>query len=229
MRVTLSSAGRGAVRVHVALAAQMLALTALVIFEETRGDRLAARIAAVGGDPRAPGAEEIMGEVTVLALLVLAVPAAWIAAATAYLRWLGGLRPRAVRAWLVPGVNLVAPPFALHAVWAAAGAADDGRRRRWLILLTGWWLSWLTALGVIVVSLLARDAGVTGLGPAAAATTALAAALCAATVREVTYGSRVRRGAGARPLFAPLGGSGAASAPTAATAPGKGRGRIASG
>jgi len=216
MRVALSSTGRCAVRVHVALAAQVLATAALVVFEVTRGDPLAARIAALGGDPRAPGAEEIVGELTVFALLVLAVAATWIAAAAAYLAWLGEVSGRAVRAWLIPGVNLVAPPFALHAAWAAAGPAQ-GRRRPWLVLLVAWWVSWLATIVVTLLSLFLRDAGLTGLGPIAAAVTALAAALCAATVHELTYGPARRRGARLflTPLRRPAGGTAPAAAAAA--------------
>ncbi len=202
MRVALSSAGRSAVRVHVTLAAQVFAMAALVIFEEARGGSLAERIAAVGGDPRAPGAEEIMGEVTLFALLVLAVLATSAAAAVAYLTWLRRVCRNAVWAWAVPGVNLVAPPFALHAAWEAPGPADR-RRRRWLPLLVAWWLSWLTALTMIVVSVVTADEGLTGLTPATVAVTALAAALCAATVREITH-STARRPADTRPFLTPL-------------------------
>ncbi|MEV5408551.1 DUF4328 domain-containing protein [Thermopolyspora sp. NPDC052614] len=202
MRVALSSAGRSAVRVHVALAAQVLAMAALVVFEAARGGPLAERIAAVGGDPRAPGAEKITGEVTLFALLVLAVFATSVAAAVAYLTWLRRVRRNAVWAWVIPGVNLIAPPFALHAAWEATGPAER-RRRWWLPLLAAWWLSWLAALAMIVVSVGTHEEGLTGLNPAAVAVTALAAALCAATVREITYGT-ARRPAATRPFLPPL-------------------------
>jgi len=232
MHVTRSSAGRNAIRVHVALAAQVAATAALVVFEELRGDRLAARIAAIGGDPRAPGADEIMGELTVFALLVLAVAAAWIAAAAAYLSWLSGMRRTAVRAWLIPGVNLVAPPFALHAVYAAGH--PRGRGRPWRMLLAAWWVSWLATVAVTVLSLLLRDAGLTGLGPGTAVVTAVAAALCAATVHELTHGTARRRPFGARLFFTSLRrpaapAVGAPPVATPAAGPGEGRGRLAGG
>ena len=199
-----SVAHRHALRVYAALAAPVLAMAALAIFEETRGGALADRITAIGGDPRAPGAEEIAGEVTVFALLLLAVPAAWAVAAAAYLRWLGEVHRSALRAWLIPVVNLVAPPFALHAAWLETDP-PAGRRRRWLVLLAAWWLSWLAVLATVAASLLTGDDGLTGLGPAAVAVTALAAALCAATVREVTRGGgHPRRSAFTRIAAAPI-------------------------
>ncbi|GGM90722.1 hypothetical protein GCM10010106_42850 [Thermopolyspora flexuosa] len=216
-RATWSSAGRYAVRVYVALAVLVLAMAALVIFEETRGGPLAARIAAIDGDPRAPGAEEITGELTAFALLVLAVAVAWAAAAVTYLRWLGQMRRSALRAWLIPIVNLVAPPFALHAAWREADP-PAGRRHR-PVLLVAWWLSWLAALATVTISLVAGDDGLTGLGPAAVTVTALAAALCAATVREVTRaGVAPRRRPVARIAAAPL----AAPVAPPSTVPGNG-------
>ena len=220
-----TSAGRYAVRVYLALAVLVLAMAALVVFEETRGGPLATRIAAIGGDPRAPGAEEITGELTAFALLVLAVPVAWAAAAVAYLRWLGQVRPGALRAWLIPVVNLVAPPFALHAAWREADP-PAGRRRRRPALIAAWWLSWLAALATVAVSLVADEDGLTGLGPAAVVVTALAAALCAATVREVTRaGAAPRRRPVARIAASPL----AAPVAPPSTAPGNGGSPVAGG
>lgn len=47
-------------------------------------------------------------------------------------------------AWVVPGVNLLAPPLVLAALLRAAG-------RRAAALLAGWWVAWLAAIALAVV------------------------------------------------------------------------------
>jgi hypothetical protein len=75
-------------------------------------------------------------------------------------------------------------------------------------MVTAWWLSWLTALALIVVRLPLTHSsggpGLTGLSVTELAVTALAAALCAATVREVTQLRGARGGAPAGPFLVPL-------------------------
>jgi hypothetical protein len=204
MGLAPSSAARAATWVHAALAAQVVAMAALVIFEETRGRRLAREIAELGGDPRAPGADAVVGSVTLFAVLMLAVAATTVAAAVAYLLWLRRVRGGAIWAWLIPGVNLIVPPFAVHAAWDA-GWPSERRRWRWVAMVTAWWLSWLAALALILVRLpLTHTSGLTGLSVTELAVTALAAALCAATVREVTQLREVRRVATAGPYLMPL-------------------------
>jgi hypothetical protein len=205
MRFASSSAGRSATWVHVALAAQVLAMAALVIFERFEGGRLARELALFGGDPRSPGAEAIVRPVTLFAVLVLAVAATTVAAMAAYLLWLRRVlrkvRGGAVWVWLIPAVNLIAPPFAVHAAWDAAGPPER-RRTRWVMLLASWWISWLTALTLIVVRLLQHSPRqLTGLGVTELAVISLAAALCAATVREITQLRGIRRAAPAWPYL----------------------------
>jgi hypothetical protein len=193
--------GRWALGVYVSLIAQVAALAALVVFEETRGERLARQIAVFGGDPQAPGARAVVGAVTVFALLMMAVVAATLAAAVAYLGWLRGVcqevggktmyerdfGARAVYvAWLIPVVNLVAPPFLVHAAWREAAPGRDAARRT--VLVAAWWLSWLVALWLILVRLPLHhaDPGLTGLGLTELTGVAVAALLCALTVRGLT-------------------------------------------
>jgi hypothetical protein len=200
--------GRSALGVYVSLAAQVATLAALVVFEETRGQRLARQIAVFGGDPAAPGARAVVGAVTVFALLMMALAAATLAAAAAYLSWLRRVcreiaervpyRQRArgddragmvSAALLIPGVNLVAPPFLLNAVWREAARGRDlvGRRAA---LVAAWWLSWLVALWLILVRLplhhSAESPDLTGLGLTELTAVAVAALLCALTVRDLT-------------------------------------------
>ncbi|NYF41897.1 DUF4328 domain-containing protein [Streptosporangium sandarakinum] len=205
---------RPAVAVYALLAAQVLAVACLTAFEETRGRWLARRLAALGGDHHAPPAQAVTGAASVFALLLILVVATTVAAAVAYLSWLVRARrsvapsrsPVApvLAAWLVPVVNLVAPPLMLHRLWRNSRPAGGGGGH-WPVLLAAWWLSWLALSAVVTVRLLAGggdDAGLTGLGPAELAGVAACAVLCAATVREVTRAQdpdvRRRRLTGAR-------------------------------
>ncbi|MFC3978560.1 MULTISPECIES: DUF4328 domain-containing protein [Streptosporangium] len=190
---------RSALVVHVTLAAQVLTVAALVVFEHVRGRRLAREISALGGDPHAPGAQAVVGAVTVFAVLVMLVAVATVAGAAAYLTWLVQARQNAalswtpalpvLAAWLVPGVNLVLPPLLVHRLWRASRPPAD-RRPRWVALLAAWWLSWLATLAVAVIRLPFGaphgNSDLTGLGLADLTVVALGALLCAATVRQVT-------------------------------------------
>lgn len=196
MRFTPSPPIRAAFAVYVTLVAQLASLAGLVIFEQARGRRLATQVAALGGDPRAAGAEAVVGAVTVFAVLMMLVVGTTLAAAGAYLTWL--VRARQINsrsapagpvlwAWLVPGVNLVMPVRLADEVWRNAKPPFD-RRGRWLLLLGAWWVSWLATLGLIAERLLLDDrAGdLTGIGVTELAVATVAALLCAATVREIT-------------------------------------------
>ncbi|GHH66569.1 hypothetical protein GCM10017673_12290 [Streptosporangium violaceochromogenes] len=214
MRFIPSLPRRSATAVHVTLGAQVLAIAALTVFERVRGRRLAREISALGGDPHAPGAHAVVGAVTVFALLMMIVAVTVIASVTAYLTWLIRARRNAAHpeapawpvlvAWLVPGVNLVAPPLLLYRLWWSS-RPPAGRHDRWVTLLTVWWLSWLTTLALVLVRLpldtAPQDADLTGLGPIELVSVALSALLCAATVREIAgvqaAGARQGRGAGA--------------------------------
>ncbi len=202
-----AAAGRPALWVHVTLAGQVLAMAALVLFERLEGGRLARELARFGGDPGSPGAAAVVRPVTLFAVLVLAVAATTAGAATAYLRWLSRALPgrrAAVWVWLVPVVNLIAPPFALHAAWDTAGPAER-RRKRWLVILIAWWASWLAALALVLARLFAHAPDrLTGLGVTELAVTALAAALCSATVREIGRVRVLRRLAPTGPYLVPL-------------------------
>ncbi|TQS10706.1 DUF4328 domain-containing protein [Microbispora sp. SCL1-1] len=209
MRSRSSALNRAAAGVYAALAAQVVSVTALAVFEETRGRRLAAQIAAFGGDPASPAARTVSGAATAFAVLVLLAIGATVACAAAYLSWLRlvrqGTPPVALAAaCLVPGVNLVVPPFLADLAWREGPAGRPrrnggimrsgdpargepygaGDRTRWLVVLACWWMSWLAALGLVFAGP-ARD-GLTGLGTAQAAAIAVAALLCASAVREVT-------------------------------------------
>ncbi|MEU7002474.1 DUF4328 domain-containing protein [Nonomuraea sp. NPDC046570] len=197
MRFTPSPPKRPATAaVYLTLAAQLAAMTALVLFEEVRGRRLAAEIASLGGDPRSPGAEALVGAVTLFAVLMMLLVGTTVAASAAYLTWLVRVRQANSRTataapvaagWLIPGVNLIAPALLVDEVWRGAQPPLD-RRHRWLALLGAWWLSWLTALSLVVVRL-PLDAGageLTGLSGVELAATTVAALLCALTVREIT-------------------------------------------
>lgn len=150
MRFVSSLPRRSATAVHVALGVQVLATAALAMFEQARGRRLAREISALGGDPHAPGAQAVVGAVTVFAVLMMIITVTLIATAAAYLTWLIQARQNATRpgasalptlaAWLVPGVNLVVPPVLLYRLWWASRPPAD-RHGRWVALLAAWWLS----------------------------------------------------------------------------------------
>ncbi|WP_245690775.1 DUF4328 domain-containing protein [Sinosporangium album] len=176
-----------------------MSLTALVVFEQVRGRELAQQINALGGDLRSAPAQTLLGAMTVFAVLMLAVAVTTLGAMATYLTWLvrarqanNPLAPAAgatIAAWAVPMVNLVAPPVLLDRVWRGARPSQD-RRARWLVLVAAWWMTLLAALTLTFVRLPLLPAsgsiGLTGLGPVEVAVTALAALLCAVTVREVT-------------------------------------------
>ncbi len=109
---------KAASAVYVTLAAQVVSLGALVLFERVRGRELATQLAAFGGRPQGADAEALVGAVTVFAVLMMLTTAATVAAAAAYVTWLVRARqandpsaPSAAvaGAWLIPGVNLVGP------------------------------------------------------------------------------------------------------------------------
>ncbi|MFB9530461.1 DUF4328 domain-containing protein [Nonomuraea roseola] len=171
-------------------------MTALVAFEEIRGRRLAAEIVIMGGDPRAPGAEAVVGAVTLFAVLMLAAVTTTFAAGAAYLTWLVRARRAnkaanpsgpVLAAWLLPGINLIAPVMLVDEVWRGARPPFD-RRGRWLALVGAWWLSWLTAVALVAIRLPLRDStgDLTGLSGLELGAAAVAALLCACTVREIT-------------------------------------------
>ena len=197
MRSAWSPVSRSATVVYTALAALVVAVAGLAVFEETRGHRLARRFAAIGGDPTAPGAHQLLGEVTVFALLVIAVAVSAAGAGAALLAWLRRVRPGTpavalAAVWLLPVVNLVAPPFLMDRAWRDAAA--DGRpghpgragRAGWLVLLGCWWLSWLAALAVVFFRPARVDRELTGVDLTTLGSVAIAAVLCAAAVREIT-------------------------------------------
>jgi hypothetical protein len=132
MRSTSSPVSRAAAGVYAWLALQVVAMAALVVFEEARGHRLAQQIAAFGGNPEAPGARQVAGAVTVFAILMMALTIATLAAGAAYLTWLrralpGTSRLGLVAAWLVPVVNLVAPLVLADRAWRDAGESGASR------------------------------------------------------------------------------------------------------
>lgn len=206
MRSTSSAVSQAAAGVYAGLAAQVVSMAALAVFEETRGRRLAAQIAAFGGDPAAPAAQEVTGPATAFAVLVLLLLAATAASALAYLAWLRRVRPATppaalAAACLVPGINLVLPPILADRAWREppvsrtrprglpgnpepSGPRSGRDRVRWLVLLSCWWLSWLATLGLVFTG--TDRTGLTGLGVPQVVAAAVAALLCAATVRAVT-------------------------------------------
>ncbi|MEU6726832.1 DUF4328 domain-containing protein [Nonomuraea wenchangensis] len=203
MRHTQAPPTRAASAVYVTLAAQVLSLAALVIFEQVRGRQLAAQLAAFGGRPQGAEAEAVVGAVTVFAVLIMLVAGTSVAAGAAYVTWLVRARQANDRsaatapvaaAWLIPGVNLVAPAVLLDEVWRGA-RPPAGRRGRWLALLAGWWLSWLATLALVTIRLPLDSAsgGLTGVGAPELLFAAVAAALCAGTVRELTRLQRAAR------------------------------------
>ncbi|MDP9850082.1 DUF4328 domain-containing protein [Streptosporangium lutulentum] len=185
--------------VYATLAAQVFATAALVVFEQARGRQLAREISALGGDPHAPGAQAVVGAVTLFAILIMFVAATTIAVVVACMIWLirarrdtGQARPAApsvLAGWFVPGVNLIAPPVMMDRLWWASRPPVN-RRTRWLTLLTAWWLSWLAALTLVLVRLSSGTSkgstALTGLGPVELAAVTIAALLCAATVRQIS-------------------------------------------
>ncbi|WP_157556245.1 hypothetical protein [Herbidospora yilanensis] len=177
---------RSAFGVYAALTSQIASLAALVTFEELRGHDLALQIAAFGGDPKAPGAEAVVGDVTVFAVLVMALVVTTVAAAAAYLNWLASAarvgRPTATAAWLIPLVNLVAPVLLADQAWRERA---NGSRVRWLVLLTAWWVSGLTTIWLLAESHAAHT-NLTGLGVRELTAAGVTALLCAATVWEVS-------------------------------------------
>ncbi|NUP79861.1 MAG: DUF4328 domain-containing protein [Nonomuraea sp.] len=187
---------RAASAVYVTLAAQVLSLGALVVFEQSRGRHLAVQLAAFGGRPQGAQADAVVGAVTMFAVLMMLVAGTSIAAAAAYVTWL--VRARQVKdranptgpvaaAWLIPGVNLVAPALLVHDVWRRAEPPSE-RRGRWLALVTAWWVSWLATLALVTIRLPLDSSadGLTGVGALELGFATVAALLCAATVREVT-------------------------------------------
>src|SRR5690606_16775786 len=209
MRLARTPTQRSATAVYVSLLVQFAMLTAIVIFEAVRGRRLAEELAALGGDHRSPDAQALVGAASVFAVLLLMLLAATFAAAAYYAIWLtraagaGGGRSlpasRVLAGWLVPGVNLVAPPLIVDRVWRSA-APQPGGRRRWLVLLYAWWLSCLGALALVLApgGASTAEAELTGLGPVELVARAVAAVLCAATVREITALRTARRTAPTR-------------------------------
>ncbi|MET7465844.1 DUF4328 domain-containing protein [Nonomuraea sp. NPDC005501] len=196
MRYAQAPPTRAASAVYVTLAAQVLCLGALVTFELVRGRSLAAQLAAFEGRPRGADAEAVVGPVTLFAVLILLLGVATIASAAAYTTWLVHARQADHRsatagpvaaAWLIPGVNLVAPVLLVDELWRGA-LPPAGRRRRWLVLLAAWWTSWLTALALVLVRLPRETSadGLTGVGVPELVALAAAALLCAATVRQIT-------------------------------------------
>ncbi|GAA2900959.1 hypothetical protein GCM10010517_66710 [Streptosporangium fragile] len=199
MRSIPSPQKKAASAVYLTLAALVFALAALVVFEAARGRRLVLEVSEMGGDPHAPGAQAVVGAVTVFAVLIMLVAATAVAAAVAYLNWLlrarrGAYRSRSpvapvLAGWFAPVANLVVPAVLVDRLWLAS-RPPAGRRPRWLALLAAWWLSWLTALALVLARLWPGgahgSAELTGIGPAELAAVTVAALLCAATVREIT-------------------------------------------
>lgn len=193
--VSRSGVSRSAAGVYVGLAAQVVAMAALAVFEETRGRGLAAQIAVFGGDPDAPGAHRVVGAVSVFAILIMAVLTTTAMAAAAYLTWLRRVQPRIpaltlAAVWLLPGINLVMPPILTDLAWRQAvrhNAPGYGAQRpRWLVLVGCWWLSWLAALGLVFARPTQPGRDLTGVGLPTLAAIVVAAILCAATVREIS-------------------------------------------
>ncbi|WP_156046138.1 hypothetical protein [Herbidospora cretacea] len=177
---------RSAFGVYAALTSQITSLAALVTFERLRGQDLALQVAAFGGDPKAPGAEAVVGDVTVFAVLVMALAVTTVFAAATYLSWLasaaGVRRLTATAAWLIPLVNLVAPVLLADQAWRERA---NGSRARWLVLLTAWWVAGLTTIWLLADSH-ASHTNLTGLGVRELTAAAVTALLCAATVWEVS-------------------------------------------
>jgi hypothetical protein len=216
MRAVPPPSTRPASAVQATLVLQVCAVTALTVFEQVRGERLAQEIAALGGDPHAPGAQALVGPVTVFAVLVILVAVTTAAAGAAHLLWLARARRYAAEAtgapgprpssglpsgafsgssaapvlagWFTPGLNLIAPPVLVDRLWRASRTPAD-HRASWLALLAAWWLSWLAALALLLRLFLSPAPGVadlTGIGPVELAVVTVSALLCGATVRWIT-------------------------------------------
>ncbi|GAB1824144.1 DUF4328 domain-containing protein [Herbidospora sp. RD11066] len=183
---------RSAFGVYAALTSQITSFAALVTFEELRGRDLAQQIAVFGGDPKAPGAQEVIGDVTVFAVLVMAVVVTTLFAAATYLSWLSRAarvgKLKATAAWLIPGVNLVAPMILADQAWRETRKES---RLRWLLLLGGWWAAGLTTVWLIAESH-AVHTNLTGLSLRELTAAAITAALCAATIWEVSSPRTIR-------------------------------------
>ncbi|HEX4812900.1 MAG TPA: DUF4328 domain-containing protein [Nonomuraea sp.] len=203
VRYTQAPPTRAASAVYVTLTAQVLSLAALVIFEQARGRSLAAQLAEFGGRPYGADAEAVVGAVSTFAVLIMLVAGTSVAAGAAYVTWLVRARQANDRsvpagpvaaAWLIPGVNLIAPAVLVDEVWRGA-RPPAGQRGRWLGLLAGWWLSWLSMLALVTIRLpLDSSAGdLTGVGVLELGCAAVAAVLCGATVRELTRLQRAAR------------------------------------
>ncbi|MFF3440113.1 DUF4328 domain-containing protein [Streptosporangium sp. NPDC002721] len=188
---------RSASAVYVTLTALVIAIAALVVFEQARGRSLVLEMSKLGGDPHAPGADAVFGAVTVFAILIMFFAGAAVAALAAYLNWLLRARQGAdlpavapvLVSWFVPVVNLVAPAVLVDRLWWASRPPLD-RRPRWTALLAAWWLSWLVAIALVLARLWpgAPQGGtnLTGLGLTELTAVAVASLLCAATVRQIT-------------------------------------------
>ncbi|MFC5825786.1 DUF4328 domain-containing protein [Nonomuraea insulae] len=205
VRYTQASAARAASAVYMTLTAQVLSLAALVAFELARGRALAVQLAAFGGRPEGADAEAVVGAVTVFAVLILLVAGTTIAVAAAYVTWLVRARQANDRsaatgpvaaAWLLPGVNLIAPAVLVDEVWRGT-RPPAGRRGRWLTLLAGWWVSWLATLALVTIRLPlgSSEGDLTGVGMPELLGSLVAALLCGATVRELTRLQRAARSA----------------------------------
>ncbi|NUT43851.1 MAG: DUF4328 domain-containing protein [Thermoactinospora sp.] len=202
---------------YVTLAAQVVALTALVVFEETRGSRLATQIATINGDHSSTAAQAVVGDVTAFAVLIMLLVVTFFGAASAYLTWLVRARQANDRAaaaapvlagWFVPVVNLAAPLVLVDDVWKNSRPPYD-RRTRWLVLIAAWWLAFLTAAASIFLRLSDPSADtLTGLGIRELALVCVAALLCAMSAREIariqTSPSRARVMTPAQMTSAPL-------------------------
>ncbi|WP_283137822.1 DUF4328 domain-containing protein [Rhizohabitans arisaemae] len=198
MRYAPSAPVRPAMWTCVLLVSNVLAVTALAIFEATRGQTLMREIAAMGGMPRESEGNPVVGAVTVFALLVLLATGIALTTAGSYLGWLwrarqtievyGLTRPRfsrgwAIAVWFVPLVNLVLPPLIVHDVWRGSSSPRRLTLAPWLTLLTCWWASCLVTVWTLVFS---RGPLLTGTGHAQAASVLVSALLCGATIWEIT-------------------------------------------
>jgi uncharacterized protein DUF4328 len=93
--------------------------------------------------------------------------------------------------WLIPVVNLWLPPRIVHDVWVSSGRFSIAGRQSVALIVTAWWFSVLGAIGLArafpgTTATLAEARFSVQLGVAAAATQALAAALCMLIVFQIT-------------------------------------------
>lgn len=93
--------------------------------------------------------------------------------------------------WLVPVVNLWLPPRLVHEVWVNSGRFRMAERHAVGAVVVAWWCSVLTAIGLARAfpggtASLAEARFSVHLGVAAAASQALAAALCMVIVFQIT-------------------------------------------